>query len=61
MAANARDHSLNIYEVCCINVRGRLEFPIEEELSKLPIAKSYVPTLFFRYSFLEDLPKLVDN
>ena len=38
VAANARDPSLSIYEVCCINVRGRSEFPIEEELSKLPIA-----------------------
>ena len=40
IAANARDPSLNIYEVCCINVRGRSQFPIEEELSKLPIAVS---------------------
>ena len=38
MAANAPGLSLNIHEVCCINVHGRSEFPIKEELSKLPIA-----------------------
>ena len=51
MAANTPGTLLNMYEVCCvlcaaklkestsrINVRGRSEFPIEEELRKLPIA-----------------------
>lgn len=50
MAANTPGPSLNIYEVCIlftaklkesmsrINVPGCSEFPIEEELSKLPIA-----------------------
>ena len=51
MAANTPGTLLNMYEVCCvlcvakpkestsrINVRGRSEFPIEEELRKLAIA-----------------------